>query len=296
VAAALRTELLQPRDRREVTPRPGFGTLARMEKDALASPKPWTTVSDAYAQVIVPMFEKYAASLLELASIDPTMRVLDVACGPGTVTLLAAKSAGHVSAIDFSPGMLEQLRRRVRDGGVRNVDAELMDAQHLTFHDGSFDAVTCSFGLMFVPERARALEEMRRVLRPGGRVALATWSVIEKRPLMSLAMQAARDALGMPTPPRGPMQSIEACEEELRAAGFRDVSAREHDDSARFSNVEEYWRSMLSAGAPIAVMKEGMTPDAWASVERKILAELREKAGEGELDLAAQAIFTTAVR
>ena len=267
-----------------------------MERDALAQPAPWTSVSDAYAQIITPHFEKYATKLLELASIDPTMRVLDVACGPGTTTLIAAKSAGHVSAIDFSPGMLEQLRRRVREGGVRNVDAELMDAQRLTFHDGTFDAVTCTFGLMFLPDRARALEEMRRVLRPGGRVAIATWSVMEKRPLMALAFQAARDALGAPTPPKGPMQSIEECEAELRAAGFRDVTAREHDESTTFASTHEYWRAMLSAGAPIAVMRGSMTPEAWDSVERRILGALRERAGDGELHLGAEAILTVGVR
>lgn len=265
-------------------------------RDALASPAPWNSVADAYVQNITPQFEKYAEPLLSLVPLDPTMHVLDVACGPGTVTLLAAPRVGHVSGVDFSQGMLENLRVRVRERGVRNVDAELMDAQRLTFHEGTFDAVFCNFGLMFVPDRARALEEMRRVLRPGGKVAVATWSTMERRPLMALAFQAVRDALGAPTPPKGPMQSIEECEAELSAAGFRDVSARTFDETATFASVEDYWRAMMSAGAPIAVMRASMTPEAWESVERRVLEALRARAGEGELALTAEAIFTVGTR
>jgi len=268
-----------------------------MDRDALSTPAPWTSVSEAYARTITPIFERYAGALLDLVGVDPTMRVLDVACGPGTTTLLAAARASRVSAIDFSPGMLEQLRLRVRGSASKiAVDAELMDAQRLTFHDGTFDAVVCSFGLMFVPDRARALEEMRRVLRPGGKIGLATWASRDKRPLMALAFDAARDAVGAPIPPPGPMQTIEECESELGAAGFRDVVAREHEDFAEFASVDDYWNARLSAGAPIAVMRSSMTREAWDSIERRILEAIRARVGEGGLRLGAQAILTVASR
>lgn len=267
-----------------------------MSNDALSQPMPWNLVADAYRSNITPHFEKYASELLSLVPLDPTMHVLDVACGPGTLSFLAAPRVGHVSAIDFAPNMLEQLRTRVREAGVRNLSAELMDAQHLTFHDGTFDAVFCSFGMMFVPDRARALEEMRRVLRPGGRVAIATWSTIDKRPLMQLAFAAARDALGAPTPPKGPLQSIEECEGELRAAGFHDPIARTFDEDAVFPSVDAYWKALMSGGAPMAVMRATMTVDAWHSVERRVLQALRERVGEGELRLSAEAILTVATR
>src|SRR5882757_500035 len=107
----------------------------------LAEPLAWNLVSKDYAIEVVPQFERYATDALRLASVRPGARVLDVAAGPGTLTLLAAKTAHSVEAIDFASDMIALLEQRAQDAGMNNVHARVGDAQALPYEDGAFDAV-----------------------------------------------------------------------------------------------------------------------------------------------------------
>jgi ubiquinone/menaquinone biosynthesis C-methylase UbiE len=116
--------------------------------------------------------------LLALARLAPGERVLDVACGTGLVTLDAARAVGargRVLGVDISGQMVDAARRHAECQRLFNVGFERMDAEQLDLPDDSFDVVLCSLGLMYAPEPARAVREMMRVLRPGGRVVIAVW-------------------------------------------------------------------------------------------------------------------------
>src|SRR3954469_12046581 len=141
----------------------------------LAEPLAWNLVSKDYAIEVVPQFEKYATDALRAADLRPGARVLDVAAGPGTLTLLAAKTAHSVEAIDFAGDMIALLQRRAQDAGLRNVHARVGDAQSLPYDSGSFDAAFSMFGLIFFPDRNQGLTEMKRVLAPGGVALVSSW-------------------------------------------------------------------------------------------------------------------------
>ena len=118
------------------------------------------------------------AKLLACASLAPGERVLDVACGTGLVAFAAAKAVGpggEVVGVDISGQMIEAARLRADVRKVPNARFTRMDAETLTLPDAAFDVVLCALGLMYMPDPARALREMRRVLRPGGRLVLAVW-------------------------------------------------------------------------------------------------------------------------
>ena len=120
--------------------------------------------------------ERAQAKLLDCAWPMRGERVLDVACGTGLVSLAAAMSVqreGHVTGVDISERKVDRARIRAKGRNVSNVSFERMDAENLDFPDGSFDVVLCSSGLTDLPDPARTLREMARVLRPGGRIALA---------------------------------------------------------------------------------------------------------------------------
>ena len=116
--------------------------------------------------------EREAAFLLP--HLRPGMRLLDAGCGPGTITLglAAAVAPGEVVGLERSPALVEQARALAAERGVANVRFEVGDAQALPFPDGSFDAAFESAVLEHVPDPARAVAELRRVLRPGGVVGL----------------------------------------------------------------------------------------------------------------------------
>ncbi|HEV2141307.1 MAG TPA: methyltransferase domain-containing protein [Candidatus Dormibacteraeota bacterium] len=108
--------------------------------------------------------------VLDLLAVQPGMRVLDLACGPATLTRrLAAQAApdGEVVGIDLAAGMIE-LARQV---GIPNARFEVMDIEDLEFPDAAFDAAACGHGVQFAPDLGRCLREVRRVLRPGGKFA-----------------------------------------------------------------------------------------------------------------------------
>ena len=114
-------------------------------------------------------------SLAEAADIRAGERVLDVAAGNGNATLAAARRFAHVTSTDYVASLLDKGRERARAEALP-VTFQVADAEALPFADASFDAVLSTFGVMFAPDHPRAAREMRRVVRPGGRIGLANWT------------------------------------------------------------------------------------------------------------------------
>jgi ubiquinone/menaquinone biosynthesis C-methylase UbiE len=138
----------------------------------------WDLAADEYEPLWHSQLAPAQARLLACAAPAPGERVLDVACGTGLVSFAAAEAIGPRGAllgVDISGLMVEAARRRADVRRIFNAGFERMDAERLELPDSTFDVALCSLGLMYVPDPGRALREMRRVLRPGGRVCLAVW-------------------------------------------------------------------------------------------------------------------------
>jgi ubiquinone/menaquinone biosynthesis C-methylase UbiE len=116
-----------------------------------------------------------AGRLVKFAAIRPDEQVLDVATGTGVVAITAARAGAKVKGLDLSPVLLEEARHNARIAGVEEVEFTEGDAENLPYPDASFDVVVSQFGHMFAPRPDVAVAEMRRVIKPGGRVAFATW-------------------------------------------------------------------------------------------------------------------------
>ncbi|MBC7665575.1 MAG: methyltransferase domain-containing protein [Caulobacter sp.] len=138
----------------------------------------WDRAASAYEASWQAPLDLARHSLLERLRPRPGERVLDVACGTGVLARELARlvgTTGEVVGIDLSQAMIDAANGRERDPASAPTHHARMDAQSLAFPDASFDVVLCCFGLMYLPDAERALAEMRRVLRPGGRVGLAVW-------------------------------------------------------------------------------------------------------------------------
>jgi ubiquinone/menaquinone biosynthesis C-methylase UbiE len=121
--------------------------------------------------------------MLDMAALQPGERVLDVACGTGLVSFRIIDAVGEKGVVvgtDISGEMVEAARRLAAERGVQNAGFERFDAEELKLNDESFDAAVCALGLMYVPDPVKALGEMRRLLRPGGRAAVAVWGARAK--------------------------------------------------------------------------------------------------------------------
>ena len=171
--------------------------------------------------------------LLDLARIGPGERVLDVAAGAGEPALTAAARvgpAGSVLATDISANMLAYAEREAFQRGMDHLQTRVMDGEQLTLADGTFDAALSRIGLLEFPDRRRALAEMRRVLKRGGRVAVAVYSTPPRNPFLATSLAMLWRAARLPPPAAaqpGPFSLGEpgALAGALREAGFTDIAA-----------------------------------------------------------------------
>lgn len=138
----------------------------------------WDLAADAYEPLWRAQLARAQSALLASATPAPGERVLDVACGTGLVTFDAARAVGRdgrVLGIDLSGEMVERAAQRARERKLPNVSFARMDAERLALPDASVDVALCALGLMYMPDPGQAVREMRRVLRPGGRLGLVVW-------------------------------------------------------------------------------------------------------------------------
>jgi len=138
----------------------------------------WDLAAPGYEPLWQAQLAEAQAALLAWASPAPGEQVLDVACGTGLVSFEAARAvgaSGHVLGIDLSERMVGVAEQRACESKLSNCSFSRMDAETLALPDARFDVVLCALGLMYMPSPEQALREMRRVLRPGGRVTLAVW-------------------------------------------------------------------------------------------------------------------------
>ena len=138
----------------------------------------WDLAAADYEPLWRAQIARAHTQVMECAALMPGERVLDVACGTGLITFAAAQEVGpqgEVVGIDISEQMTVAARLRAQERNVANASFIRMDAESLDQPDASFDVVICSLGLMYVPDPEQAMREMRRVLRPSGRLVIAVW-------------------------------------------------------------------------------------------------------------------------
>jgi SAM-dependent methyltransferase len=202
------------------------------DQAALASERrraEWTERVERYARDAAPRTYPFAEALVALLPPAVGAHVLDVATGTGLVAVEAARHVGprgSVLATDFLPAWEPFVRSTASAARVTNVTFASMPAEALALPDASFDVAYCQFGLMFVPQPLRALREMRRVLRPGGRIGISVWSVPEKVGLFlipRIVAPALPPTTGEASPSPMSMGAPGLIEGMVAEAGFCDV-------------------------------------------------------------------------
>jgi SAM-dependent methyltransferase len=261
-------------------------------------PAGWNAVATGYDEVWFDALPELTERAIQIVSPAPAMTVLDVGTGPGTFAVRVAPRVARVVAIDFADEMIARLRARLERDAIANVEPRVMDGQELSFEDASFDAVVSMFGWFMFTDRARALAEFRRVLRERGRVLVTSWAPPDRNLVLGAGMTALREALPDLPRPQGPLptQIPDVCAEELRAAGFADVSTTIVRGNIHFASAAAYWDAMVRGGAPMAILRAKLGETAWQAAAERALEALRSRFGDGAMTLDVEAIFTTGVR
>jgi ubiquinone/menaquinone biosynthesis C-methylase UbiE len=244
------------------------------------------------------IFRQFGTRLVEWIGITPGARVLDVATGTGAVLIPAAQrvgASGRVVGIDLAGAMLREAGRAAHDAGLSNIKLTKMDAEHLEFPANSFDVVTCAFSLFLFPAMEVALREMRRVLKPGGRVGVTVfggsppfdpgWRIF--------AEQARAYAVAVRTPQRVVYAPAEA-QALLAAAGFADIETRVEPNEIVYANEEAWWAFQLTLANRAAILR--MSEETRAKFKTEYLAKMRPLFREDGLHLSASVVYALASR
>jgi SAM-dependent methyltransferase len=191
--------------------------------------------------------------LLDAAAPQPGQRVLELAAGLGETGLLAAElvaPTGGAIISDQAEAMLSGARKRAAELGLSNVEFQVINAEWIDLPVASVDIVLCRWGYMLMADPATALAETRRVLRPGGRVALAVWDAIEHNPWARLPGLVLRERGVVEAPAPGTpgpfaLGSAERVRELLEQAGFAEVAVEALDLHRRHPGFEQFWETTL---------------------------------------------------
>jgi ubiquinone/menaquinone biosynthesis C-methylase UbiE len=260
------------------------------------------SVPEAYDRLLVgPVFEPWARELVQRATLRRGASVLDLACGPGTVARLVAErigDAGRVVACDLSPGMLAVASAVPGARGAAPIEYVESSADALPLADAACDVVVCQQGLQFFPDRRAARNEMRRVLRDGGTVALAVWAVERPLGLFGPIGETVRDC-GVPEPyprafePASYALGAAALHDLLTRGGWRDVTVELVELECVWATRDEVLGTVF--GTPFGPLVAGL-----GVAERErfngMLAERLGAAGDGEVRVRTAANIARATR
>jgi SAM-dependent methyltransferase len=260
------------------------------------TPEGWSGVADAYEALVVPFTQAYARDALDQAGVQPGEHVLDVACGPGTLALEAARRGARVTATDFAPAMVDLLRRRLQAEAVPNVTPLVMDGQHLDLADASFDAAFSIFGLIFFPDRARGFTELRRVLRPEGRAVVAAWSRVDRVEFFQVLQQAARTAAPDLPPPAEPpailsLSDPDRFQREMDAAGFRSVRIERATHAWTWPSPQAFWDHQQRISPMFQALLERLGPARVPAFHEGVIEALQRRTGGGPVVLQGEALL-----
>jgi SAM-dependent methyltransferase len=234
---------------------------------------------------------------------QPGHRVLELAAGVGETGLLAAELVAPIGGVivsDQADAMLDGARARARELGLGNVEFRVLDAEAIDLPLASLDAVLCRWGYMLLADPDVALVETRRVLRPGGRVALAVWASVEQNPWASLTSSELIERGLISAPPPGTpgpftLGDPQRVETLLLQAGFQDARVEAINLQRRHASFEEFWGSQLDLSPSLPGAVQSRPAQEQAEIREGIAARLAPyTATDGSLTIPGRTLVAAA--
>lgn len=265
----------------------------------------WATASVGWEEHAGYVDERGAAvtaAMLRRTAPRPGDRVLELACGPGGVGLAAAERVGPTGTVVLSD-LVEEMTRiaatRAAAAGLDNVEVRLLDLAGLDEPDGAFDVVVCREGLMLAPDPAVAVAEMRRVLRSGGRLAVAVWGPRARNPWLGALFDAVTAVTGLPVPPPGlpgpfALADADGLSSLLTGAGLDDVGVEEVAEPFHVASFDDWWRTVPALAGPLAAVIASLPPDLTDAIRAHAADALEAHSGPDGVHLPGVSLVAAA--
>jgi SAM-dependent methyltransferase len=229
-----------------------------------------------------PVFDRWLGPatelMLDLAGVREGTRVVDIAAGSGGQSIAAARRGATVLATDISSNILDEAAEAARAADVTTITTRVVDAEELDVEPGSFDAAISRLGLMYMPDKPRALAQARRALREGGRYAAVVFAEPERNGFFSLPIGIIRRRAQLPPPAPGlpgPF-SCATLADQLEAAGLRDVEVHRVDAPLELSSAAECTQLERESFGALHQMLAGLSEEEREDTWREIEAALGE--------------------
>jgi ubiquinone/menaquinone biosynthesis C-methylase UbiE len=266
-------------------------------REHAAPPEAWDAIADGYDRYVAPQEVDLATEALRLVGLEPGEHFLDVAAGTGGLSLPAARLGAQVLATDWSAAMIERFEARVREEGLSTAAGRVMDCHALELPDDQFDVTGSQFGVMLVPDQPRALREMVRVTRPGGRVLVIAYgspAELEFLQLFTGALTAVVPEFpGLPDDPpplEFQVSDPDVFRRRLTDAGLKDVRVERTAERPAFTSGQELWDWVLYGNPMPGMLLAELSEDQRASLRQVLDGMLRERTGTDR-----RAVLTNAV-
>lgn len=255
-----------------------------------------TSAAEVYETFFVPaLFQEWTGPMVEAAQVQPGQRVLDVACGTGVLARTAAERVGPEGAVvglDINEGMLAVARQK-----APHIEWRHGPAESLPFESNSFDVVVSQFALMFFEDRQAALQEMMRVLRPGGHLAVAVWDAVENSPgyaemidlLQRLFGDEAANALRAPFN----LGDTQLLAEIFAGAGLPEAKITTLNGTARFASIKAWVYTDIKGWTLADMIGEAQFQQLLAEAERVMQPFITS---EGRVTFSAPAHIVTVTK
>jgi len=272
--------------------KPDWGNQYRL----VASEK-WKAKSAAMGQSVTDALVEYARPALG-------MQVLDLASGTGEPAISIASRVGadgHMTALDLSADLLEIAMQRARARGLTNFAMQQADAHSLPFSDNHFDLATSRFGVMFFRDPVLALQELRRVLRPGARACFLVWGAFEQ-PYWQSMMGVVHRHIGGPLLQPGETNPFRysrpgSLSEVLRSAGFNAIEEETKTLPWTWPGpVEEVWEQARAVSVPFRPMLERVPEEKWPEIHADVHAAVRQYSDGEKIAFGASVVLASGTR
>jgi ubiquinone/menaquinone biosynthesis C-methylase UbiE len=259
------------------------------------------SIPENYDRYLGPVLnDPYAVDLVSRLNVPADASVLELACGTGILTRRLRDRLGpdaRLVATDLNEAMLNYAARKFKPG--EGIEWKQADAADLLFKDQSFDAVVCQFGLMFVPDKEKALSEIYRVLKPGGTFLFNVWDAIEYNELPHLAHAIIADFFDDNPPDFYEIpfsfHDVETIQSFLSAAGFSEMEFYLLRLEAESPSAEEVARGLVHGNPMINVLRERRETRI-PEIEAAVAAAVAAQCGDDPVRARMQALICSAIR